>query len=470
MVMKRVARSVHVLLFIVVLIVSLVAPSRPAHADSDWDEVYVPHSSVVLAAFGTSPPVNRDISTEWSRLIKSKCSAATWASFSNAVENNGSWYVMNRPIAYYAEVSWTQNTSATFYFGDAWGTPDLFRPAYVGGMARFGLGPNGGVSCDTDIASAPLSATPITYAPIAYEPLFIHFPIAYPSEYEGEVIPTESPVARYVAMGDSFSSGEGNPPFEIETDEDGVNECHRSPQAYPRLLQAEQMLGLATFVTCSGATTSNILYGGVADGAWGEAPQVDALSADTEVVTITVGGNDVGFGEYATECLHPIDLTSGVCDEFTDIYDETMWKIENELGSKLVELYGELLEHAPNAEIYIAGYPHIAPYKDIEEPFNQNCGELYGEIPNNWGDARAAYELTTRLNDMIEEAITAANSHHSSDRLTFVPVDNGAFIGHDSCSSDSYFNGIVYPDMEYSVHPNAKGHTAYKNDLAGVMN
>ncbi len=68
--------------------------------------------------------------------------------------------------------------------------------------------------------------------------------ITYPTGYEGKEIPSqyEAPSPSYVAMGDSFSSGEGNPPFETGTDEEGVNECHRSPQAYPRLLQGDAYL------------------------------------------------------------------------------------------------------------------------------------------------------------------------------------------------------------------------------------
>lgn len=47
---------------------------------------------------------------------------------------------------------------------------------------------------------------------------------------------------------------------------------------------------------------------------------------------------------------------------------------------------------------------------------------------------------------------------------------SSAFVGHDACSSNSYLNGIVFPNTEYSVHPNADGQTAYKKDLSDAMN
>lgn len=76
------------------------------------------------------------------------------------------------------------------------------------------------------------------------------------------VVTLYTPVVKYVAMGDSFSSGEGNPPFEAGTDEGGVNECHRSDRAYPRLIAGSSngipSLSLTDFRACSGAVTSNI--------------------------------------------------------------------------------------------------------------------------------------------------------------------------------------------------------------------
>jgi hypothetical protein len=127
------------------------------------------------------------------------------------------------------------------------------------------------------------------------------------------------------------------------------------------------------------------------------------------------------------------------------------------------------LDRAPNAEIYVAGYPRIAPYKSISAPFDDNCGGLYDEFPNTWGDARAGYEIVNLLNEAIEEAVAAVRINRSTTRLHYIDVASGPFSGHDSCSDDSYFNGIVVINPEYSIHPNQSGHEAYKEEFENEM-
>ena len=313
------------------------------------------------------------------------------------------------------------------------------------------------------------------YAVQNNEFLFSTFDVEYPVGYEGESVPNTytPPTPTYVAMGDSFSSGEGNEPFEDGTDT-SANKCHRSETAYPYLLSNDATLdiGPVDFVACSGATTASILNGHPGGGNWNEGAQIDALSADTEVVTITIGGNDVGFKEFAEACLHPVgDLfLNAICDEFTTIYADTMAATTITLPSSLESVFAALLVEAPNAQIYVGGYPVIAPYKNINDPFDNECGGLYDDFPNTWGDARAAYNVVMSLNDVIEEAVDAVNIQYSSTRLHYVDVENGSFFGHDMCSDDRYFNGIDVFNPEYSVHPNVEGHVAYYGDFKEYIN
>lgn len=283
----------------------------------------------------------------------------------------------------------------------------------------------------------------------------------YPAGYEGKQIVSAQPGAKYVAMGDSFSSGEGNPPFEPGTDTSD-NKCHRSSRAYPRLLQNDPDLDLGSmaFVACSGAKTGDVLYGGSGEGNWGEGAQTDVLSADTETVTITIGGNDIGFKELTTECI------ASTCDEFTTVYQNSMNSISNALPSKLDSVFSAILTDAPNAEVYVAGYPIVIPYMPIDAPYNEVCSSFIGEYPNTWGDARAAYNVVVSLNDAIQDAV----SRQSSTRLHYVDVENGAFEGHDGCSEDSYFEYLHFPfEQEYTAHPNQSGHQAYYVDMKEVI-
>lgn len=89
----------------------------------------------------------------------------------------------------------------------------------------------------------------------------------------------------YVALGDSYSAGSGVLPLDLSA----PLECARSSLNYPHDLAAEAGLNL-TDVTCGGAQTKDFAgsqYPGVA-------PQLDALDANTGLVTMTIGGNDSG--------------------------------------------------------------------------------------------------------------------------------------------------------------------------------
>ncbi|HET6746929.1 MAG TPA: SGNH/GDSL hydrolase family protein [Candidatus Saccharimonadales bacterium] len=524
--MKRIKYSIRALLLVATLFVSLVVSPGVASAASDYDDVISHVDSVHLSRSGvqgTPTCASLDITSSWTSILVNSSSwtsrtqviggatrDATLADWAAARTGGGGWAVVQQhnnnvsypdsgsPIGDAVYVVFTPSASAQIAFSSNsiyWGpqkqayltnTDDGY--VYSLRIQFDDLGAGGGDDKCTPVVSMALrevSSTPSYWenesvaatstesmGGYSLRPLFVNAAISYPG-YGGEIPATSAPPAKYAALGDSFSSGEGNPLFEAGTDENGVDKCHRSSRAYPRLIQNELDLGQIAFVACSGATTNDVLGIPEGDDPIGkgiEPTQVDSLSEATSTVTITIGGNDVGFGDFAYECLFPINLTHGTCDEFTDIYTTTVGKINNELPDKLKNLYTVLLNKAENANIYVLGYPQIAPYKTVDDPFDQDCGGLYDEFPNNWGDARAAHEVTGLLNDTIEGVVDAVKVQHQTNRLVFVPVSNGAFVGHDACSSNSFFNGIVISNPEYSVHPNADGQIAYKDDLKSVMN
>jgi hypothetical protein len=273
-------------------------------------------------------------------------------------------------------------------------------------------------------------------------PLVVNAPFDYPSGYEGEFAPTELPLAKYVAMGDSFSGAEGNPSFDAWTDNDGVNECHRSPVAYPRLLQASLELGPMAFVACGGATTANIL-----GGQWNEPPQLDALSDETEVITVTIGGNNVGVSDYILGCVV-------ACGPGTLIYNAMMDSINQPaFKENLVFTFEDILDEALNADLYVADYPHMAA-EDAT-----SCQGL---------DFSGAYDVQEALNGVIHDAVIEVGLN--SNRIFMVKTNypGSPFEGGYLCNGgDSLFNGLVPPpNMEYSLHPDAGGHGAYADVFA----
>lgn len=239
----------------------------------------------------------------------------------------------------------------------------------------------------------------------------------------------------YVALGDSFSSGEGNPPFIAPSDTDG---CHRSAVAYPGLLAAQMGYNFRAFVACSGAATADIEAGMNT-----EPSQLNSIDASTDIVTLTAGGDDVGFKAFATACVNP--YTS--CDTTSSAYVTVMGNISSYLQAHLETLYTAIHTAAPNASIYVLGYPHIAAISDDGIAY---CPYLTD------GEITAA----TNVTDAVNTAILAAIADVQTTGGAFHFVDTApAFDGHTVCASDSYFNNVSWPE-NYSFHPNQEGYVA----------
>jgi len=251
-------------------------------------------------------------------------------------------------------------------------------------------------------------------------------------------------LVEYVGMGDSYSSGEGNTPFEPGTDQNGVNGCHRSSLAYPSLLRnsPELDLGATAFVACSGATTASVTD----SGQWNEPSQADALTSSVKVITLTIGGNDVGFPEYAQGC----SVACGPSGPGAMLYNAMMNGINQPaFKDNLVYTYEKVLNEAPNADLYVADYPYLVSSSTTA------C----------WGfDFSGAYAIQTALNNVIQDAVGEVSANNT--RIHFVevnysgsPFENGLLCG--GTSSSLFYGPIAPPDTEYSFHPNVAGQAAY---------
>ncbi len=118
--------------------------------------------------------------------------------------------------------------------------------------------------------------------------------------------------AVYVALGDSYSSGPVIPP-----QADPVT-CLRSSVNYPGLVAQSLEVDVFRDVTCSGATTRNLTTSQPANtpGGPAAAPQYDALTRNTTLVTVGIGGNDIGLIGLATGCVTAASNPTGpTCQE-----------------------------------------------------------------------------------------------------------------------------------------------------------
>ena len=322
---------------------------------------------------------------------------------------------------------------------------------------------------------------------------------------------TEKWVPAYVALGDSFSSGEGNPPFRAGTAEKNVDECHRSNQAYPELLSLSPKLSSSrfSFLACSGAMLPDIVGASTTNsGQWHEAPQLNNLLLSGKkaitLVTISVGGNDLGFASDLTACVSGLfhlenscqtssqtrfdvgqqELTKGgdytiVNDGITDtnkvIATCKTTKTKGCIATpSFRDLFRQIHADAPNAAIRVLGYPRIFPANPTKGctvgTFNSIIKHSY-EI--NASNMKFLSGLGDQANSLISGQVTAARKA-GVPNIQYVPSLD-AFTPHTLCSKASWFNGLMWSGRlltdvsPYSFHPNAKGQQEFERLIAATL-
>lgn len=215
-----------------------------------------------------------------------------------------------------------------------------------------------------------------------------------------------------VALGDSYSSGEGNPSYYDKAP------CWRSYGAYAWQLTYDLALDITDFEACSGATTSDVLHKQV------EGYHVGGLSTSTGVVTLSVGGDDANFSGVLKRCL----FLKGACE---NILRTERALIRNQLPGRLDTLYRAITHAAPNAKVIVLGYPYI---------FGP-CGKS-GGVP-----------LLHDATDLLDNTIRAATRRN---RVYFVDP-RAAFTGHSECDKDAWINHLYVSEPWVSYHPTEAG-------------
>jgi lysophospholipase L1-like esterase len=230
----------------------------------------------------------------------------------------------------------------------------------------------------------------------------------------------------YVALGDSYASGLGAGPYDPAS-----GDCSRSQKAYPARWAAANAPATFAFVACSGALTSDV-----------RAKQIPALTRGTDLVTITVGGNDAGFARTLRACINESDLICDYALYMSQIYIDAL------LPYALAGLYADVSEAAPGATVVVLGYPRLF---DPLAPALRNL-----DPDEQWRMNR----LTELLNDRTAAAAARAG-------FRFASVE-GAFATHGVGAPNPWILGLTSPINE-SFHPNATGHSrGYLPALTGV--
>ncbi len=250
-----------------------------------------------------------------------------------------------------------------------------------------------------------------------------------------------APGPGYVAMGSSFAAGPG-----IASSADvPATRCARSSDNYPHLLARRLHLRL-TDVSCSGATTEHLL------GPWNELPpQLEALTSDTRLVTITIGGNDVGYigtlgsASCRSFAVPPPGAPGGKCPEPPRTVEADWTKLDRSLR----RIVAEARQRAPLARIVFVDYLSVLPPAGT-------CAAT----PLAGGQADAGRAIATRLAWVTRRA--AKQSGAEVFRASDLSQNNSA------CSLQPWVTGFPLPGSPRFVpyHPNARGMAVIADGLA----
>jgi lysophospholipase L1-like esterase len=262
--------------------------------------------------------------------------------------------------------------------------------------------------------------------------------------------PASAAGEKYVALGDSMASGPLIP------DITGNVGCGRSTHNYAHELAAG--LGVAELrdVTCSGAETKHMTQpqslsvAGVPTGT--APPQLDALSTDTTLVTLTIGGNDAGLVGIAEDCVN-LDPTATPCKKrYTQGGVDQVAQRVDAAGPAIAAVLEGIHQRSPRARVVVTGYGlYVKPH---------GCWPIQPVLPV---DADYLQGNVHRLNQVIAAQAAAHNAQ-------YVDVETPS-VGHDACQSASarWVEGYVPLNPAAPLHPNQRGEENYARIIAGHL-
>ncbi|WP_052389954.1 SGNH/GDSL hydrolase family protein [Streptomyces sp. NRRL B-24484] len=256
----------------------------------------------------------------------------------------------------------------------------------------------------------------------------------------------------YVALGDSYAAGAGVP-------SQYAGLCLRSSRNYGHLVAAE--LGSASYrdATCGAAKVSDLTEAQYDAFIRVNDPQLDSVSAGTDLVTLGIGGNELGTSDLGIGDVIATCMAGAVVNPFgtpcKDVYAHGHWDFRtwswqwgedtlvnriDAAGPQVAAALQKIHAKAPHAKVLLVGYPSVLPDNE------RNC---IGRQPITTGDVAYLRGILHRLNDKLA-ATAAANGATYVDTLT--PTR-----GHDVCSDDRWIEGALPGSPAVPFHPNATG-------------
>lgn len=240
----------------------------------------------------------------------------------------------------------------------------------------------------------------------------------------------------YTALGDSYASAPG-----VVEQVDPT--CARSDHNYPSLT-ARQRHWRLTDVSCSGATTADM-----ARPQGSLSPQLTAVTRTADVVSVTIGGNDIGFSSDLATCagLTSSNPAGAPCRTYftADGTDQLAVRI-NQTGPKVAAVLRGIHRRAPHARVVVVGYPDLFPEDGV--------GCTSSTVPLAAGDFAYLRDTEKKLNAMLAHVAHRGGARYVD---TYTPT-----IGHDMCRPEGvrWIEPLVTAPPVAPAHPNVQGENA----------
>lgn len=222
---------------------------------------------------------------------------------------------------------------------------------------------------------------------------------------------------RYVALGDSYSSGVGSGSYTTSS-----GSCLRSTLAYSQLWADAHSPASYASVACSGAKTTDVT-----------ANQLSALSSTTTLASITIGGNDVGFAKVMEDCNLYGTTT---CVNEVNAAENTA---KTQLPGWLDTVYSQIRGRAPNAKVVVLSYPR------------------FYDLSASWYCPGLSTTSRTKINegaDVLDGVIATEAGKYG---FPFADVRSRFASGHEICDYSSWLHSIDWGNLVQSYHPTASG-------------
>ncbi len=250
--------------------------------------------------------------------------------------------------------------------------------------------------------------------------------------------PTVRPIqgiSSYVALGDSYTSGPA-----IATQKRAAGLCFRSDHNYASLIASDLAITSFNDVSCTGATTENLLHSAShpVSGTTAALAQVAAVKSSTSLVTVGIGGNDSGlFETLFRACVQTTNPSTDGCQAYVATkLPGTLVQTERAVASTLEAV----VARASRARVLLVGYLRLSPTAKGCATFPVRPGDL----PVVAG---------------AESALDAALARAANDaKVSYVSM-RAASAGHDACAGPAaWTNSASAPkDDGFPLHPNAAG-------------